>query len=430
MLTALNRIVLTAGAMLALGPRAGARAENWARFRGPGGLGHTPERDLPIRWGGKTNENVLWRSALTGQGHASPIVWEDRVFVCTVHWPASVSDRKKVIPEHHVLCYRAGDGRRLWDRTIRPGPWLRTDFRSGPGGGYAACTPTTDGKLVFCAFGSSVIAAVDFRGNVVWRKEILPHTFDVTVGSSPVLYGDTVILLCAMSVKKDSRIVAFRKDSGAVKWQRKLPATGFGHGTPILFEVRGKPQMVFAASAMNTTPDAIQGFDPANGEIIWWARGSGDATSPAYGGGVVYCDSGRGGPGTAVDPTGRGDVTATHVKWTIRRVPSSISSPLIVGGHLYRLHGSHLGCWGLQTGKRIYSEHLKGISSIWASPVADGSGRIYFANAGRSYVIQAGGEFKVLAVNDLHDGSHPSPAVANGRMFLVGAEYVHCVGRK
>jgi len=426
----LRRTVAWVAGLLVLGLAVSGRAENWARFRGPGGLGHTPEKNLPIRWGGKDKENVLWRADLKGQGHASPIVWGDRVFVCTVFWPASVTDRKKVIPEHHVLCYGAADGRLLWDRTIRPGPWVRTDFRSGPGGGYAAPTPTTDGKLVFVAYGSSVMAALDFAGKVVWRKEIKPRTFDVTLGSSPVLYKDAVILLCAMARKQDSRLVAFRKDTGEVAWQTPLPTVAFGHSTPIVFQAGGRWQVVFVASGISTKPDGLQSFDPANGKRLWWARGSGDASSPAYGGGVVYCDSGRGGPGTAVDPTGTGDVTATHTRWTIRSMPSGISSPLIAGGHLYRLHGSSLGCWDLKTGKRVYSERLKGISSPWASPIADANGRIYFANAGKSYVIQAGEEFKVLAVNDLGDGSHPSPAVAEGRMFLVGKKYVHCLGKK
>ena len=157
-----------------------ARGEEWPGFRGPTGLGYSRQKALPITWGGPQQKNVLWKSPLVGEGHASPIVWDDHVFVCTASWKKSVQDRKKVIPEHHVLCYRAADGKQLWDVAVKPGPWLRTDFRSGPGGGYAAPTPTTDGKLVYVVFGSSVIAAIDFKGKVIWRREIKPHTFDVT----------------------------------------------------------------------------------------------------------------------------------------------------------------------------------------------------------------------------------------------------------
>src|SRR3954453_487306 len=191
------KVLVTTLALLA-GPSAPGRGEEWPMFRGPTGLGYTEVRNLPLTWGGPGDQGVLWKAPLKGQGHASPIVWDNNVFVCTAFWPADVSERVKVIPEHHVCCYQAGDGKLRWDVNVPPGPWLRSDFRSGAGGGYAAPTPATDGKLVYCAFGSAVLAALDFEGKIVWRKEIVPYTFDVTLGTSPILYDDTVILFCAM----------------------------------------------------------------------------------------------------------------------------------------------------------------------------------------------------------------------------------------
>lgn len=72
--------------------------DNWPQFRGPTGLGTTEEKDLPLKWGGPRRENVLWQSSLVGQGHASPVVWGDSVFVCTVRWPASVTVRREGHP--------------------------------------------------------------------------------------------------------------------------------------------------------------------------------------------------------------------------------------------------------------------------------------------------------------------------------------------
>ena len=404
---------------------------NWPGFRGPTGLGYTTEENLPIVWGGPVNENVLWSSPLPGQGHASPIVWDHAVIVCTIQWPDGVQDRKKVIPEHHVTCYRTTNGELLWDTLVPPGPWLRTDFRSGPGGGYAAATPVTDGKLIYCAFASSVLAAVDFQGNIIWRKEIIPYSFDVTLGSSPVLYGDTVILFCAMAKPEDSRVVAFDKTTGDLKYERKFPNMQFGHSTPLIIQVDNKPQMLLLASGMKEADDALQSLDPVNGKLLWWCRGEGDASSPAYGQGLVYFDDGRGGTGVAVDPTGSGDVSETHIRWTIRQRGEALSSPIIVGNYLYRLRTpGFLQCWDMAAGKEIYSERLKDISSTWASPIADPKGRLFFANAGKSYVVQTGPEFRVLAANDLGDGNHPSPAAANGRLFLVGTKNIYCIGIK
>ena len=407
-----------------------ARADEWPQFRGPSGLGYTSEKNLPLKWGGEKGENIAWKSPLIGEGHASPIVWGDRVFVCTVRWAGGKPDAS-VIPEHHVACYAAADGKQLWDRSVDPGPWRREDFRSGPGGGYAAPTPVTDGKQVFVVFGSSVMAALDFEGKVAWRQEIKPHTFDVTIGSSPVLFGDTIIMLCAMAKASDSRLVAFAKADGALKWETKLPKTGFAHSTPILIDVKGKPQLIIIASGMGSKDEALQSFDPADGRRLWWCKAAGDASSPAYGSGIVYTDSGRGGSGTAVDPTGEGDVTATHVKWTSGSMPESIGSPIIVGEHVVRLHsGGVVKVWKVADGMETDKQRLEGVGSSWASPIADGDGRLYFASGGKSYVLQSGPQLKVLAVNDLRDPNHASPAVSNGRLFIMGLKNLYCIAEK
>lgn len=410
---------------------AAAHGEDWPQFRGPTGLGYTTQTKLPTKWGGTDNENVLWKSPLVGEGHASPIVSGERLIVCTAHWAEAVKDRKAVIPEHHVLCYSTTDGKLLWDTIVEPGPWLRSDFRSGPGGGYAAPTPATDGQRVYVVFGSSVIAALDFEGRVVWRKEIAPHTFDVTVGSSPVLFEDSVLMLCAMANKKDSRLIAYDKADGSIRWEVALPQAGFAHSTPLKIDVGGKPQLVIAASGGGEADRGIQGLDPRNGEALWWCRGGGEAASPAFGAGVLYCDNGRGGPGVAIDPSGLGDVTKTHIKWRVNQVPEAIGSPIIVGQRVYRLHTPNiLKCWRADSGEQVYAQRLEGLTSTWASPIADAAGRLYVATAGVSYVIQTGDEFHVLARNDLGDPNHASPAVANGKLFLVGTRQVFCLGTK
>ncbi len=421
----------TLALLLASALATSVRGENWPQFRGPTGLGHSTDADLPITWGEPDGKNVPWKSPLIGDGHASPIVWGDRVFVCTAHWPATVTDRAQAIPEHHVICHSASDGKQLWDSQVPPGPWLRGDFRSGTGGGYAAPTPATDGKLVYVAFGSSVLAALDWDGKLAWRYEIKPFNFDVTLGSSPVLYEDTVIMLCAMSRREDTRLVALDKQSGEIKWEQKLPTTGFAHTTPIIIRVADHPQMIVLASGGGPSDEGLQSFDPASGKRIWWCRTGGEAASPAYGAGILYADSGRGGPGVAVDPTGQGDVFKTHVKWNIDQVPEAIGSPIIVGDYVYRLHTPGvLKCWKAATGEQVYAERLQGITSTWASPVADAAGNLFFASAGKSYVIRSGPEFKVLAMNDLNDANHASPAISAGRLYLVGAKQIYCIGKR
>lgn len=407
------------------------RAEDWPQFRGPTGLGYTSEKDLPLKWDAKTGENILWSAALPGEGHASPIITGDRIITTTVTW-SDDPEKRKGIPEHHITCFSLADGKQAWDTKLKPGMWVRSDFRSGAGGGYAAPTPCTDGKLIFVAFGSAVIAAVDLGGNIVWRKDLVPYTFDVTIGTSPVLYGDTVILLCAMAKKEDSRLVAFDKQTGEVRWETKLPTVGFGHSTPLLIDVNGKKQLLVLASAMKVEPEGLQSFDPEDGKRIWWCKGGGDASSPAYDGkSLLYFDSGRGGAGFAVDATGTGDVSATHVKWSVTKLKEAIGSPVFFDGYLYRIQSPGvLRCFKASDGEEVYTKPLDGIGSTWASPIVDGGGHLIFANGGRSYVVKAGPEFEVVATNELGDTNHCSAAVAPGRLVIEGRKKLYCIGKK
>lgn len=398
--------------LLLLVVSAGASAADWSQFRGPTGLGQTAERDLPLTWNAKSGENIAWRAPLpkSDNPYSSPIVSGDRVFVtCATNQPVT----------HRVLCLAKADGKLLWEAAIEPGPLLLKDLR----GGYGAPTPCTDGRRIYVVFGSAVIAALDFDGKLVWRKELVNYAFDVALGASPILFGDTVVLDCDQTGKTSS-IVAFDQATGAVRWEAKRPDTGFTHSTPVIVSVGGRPQMLVSASA------ALQGLDPANGKILWWCAAPGDASSPAFGGGLVFSDSGRGGKAVCVDPTGEGDVIKTHLKWTFPQIPEGLSSPLIVGGFIWRTHNPEIvKCLKLADGLPAFSERLPGVST-WASPIATDDGRIYFASAGRSYVLKAGDKLEVLATNEIGEENRASAAVSDGRIFLRGDKNLYCIQKK
>jgi outer membrane protein assembly factor BamB len=391
-------------------------------------MGHSQHKDLPLTWGGNKQENILWKVPLVesddkvqlDQNQSSPIVVGERVFVTASWWPAQTPQSQ--FPEHHVICFAVKDGQRLWDTTIPPGPWLLKDLR----GGYTAPTPASDGEHVYVLFGSAVLAALDLKGELLWRKTIEPHDFDVCIGTSPVLFKDTVLVMCEQ-LKRQSSVRAFDTKTGALGWEAKRPDADWTHSTPVIARIGGQPQLLVAAA------NAVEGLDLTSGKRIWWCASSkriGDTPSVVVDGNIVYCDSGRGGPGLAVDPTGSGDVTATHVKWKLANVPEGFSSPLIIGDYLYRLHNpAILKCWELATGKQVYAERLEGVSTS-SSPIATPDGRIYCASAGRSYVVQAGPRFEVLAVNELNDAGQASAAVADARIYVKGKQFLWCVGKR
>jgi outer membrane protein assembly factor BamB len=192
----------------------------------------------------------------------------------------------------------------------------------------------------------------------------------------------------------------------------------------VIIDVAGQSQMLVSASA------ALQAFDPATGKILWWCAAQGDASSPAFGGGLVFSDSGRGGKAVCVDPTGTGEVTRTHLKWTFPQIPEGLSSAIIVGDRVWRTHNPEIvKCIMLASGQLAFTERLPGIST-WASPFATPDGRIYFASAGKSYVIRAADKLEVLATNEIGEEARASAAVSNGSIFIRSPKKLYCIRKK
>jgi outer membrane protein assembly factor BamB len=381
----------------------------WPRFRGPTGDGVTFEKNLPTTW--SATNGVLWKVDLpkAHNPYSSPIVWKDKVFVATA---GDNADSQK------LLCYAATDGKPLWETAVAAGPLKQLDMR----GGFNCPTPCTDGERVYAAFGSSVLAAIDMHGREVWHQNIEGVNYDVSMASSPVLFGDLVIQSCA--APGPSCLMAFACRTGALKYKAPQPS-GWSHSTPVLLNVDpGQPWLV------TSSPKALYGLNPATGQEIWHLQQFGDIVSPVYGDGLIYCDSGRGGTGAAmaVEPKSKGDL-AGNVKWKLDGLPGTMSSAVVCGGYLYRTtDGARLYCVEMATGKTAYTQTLPG-ASTWASPVATADGLVYFASGGTSYVVKAGPKFEVVATNDLGDPGQASPAVCKGHLFIRGGTKLWCIGR-
>jgi outer membrane protein assembly factor BamB len=395
---------------LSLFAHAHALAGNWPQFRGPTGMGMTDEKNLPTEWDGKTGKNVLWKSPLpiNTAPYSSPVVWGDRIFVTTT----KDADPK----DHHLLCFAKADGKQLWNVEVPVGLW-----KKGRNNGYP--TPAVDGERVYAMFGTAVIVAMDLEGKEVWRHELEKYEFDVAIGGSPIVVGEDVLLLCDLPNKKDSSLIALDRKTGKVHWQASRPEARYGHSTPVLADVGGKKQLLVSAG------HGLEGLDPADGKVIWSVNNDGDTSSPVFAAGLVYADSGRGGPGVAVDPSGSGDVTQTHVKWKLKGLSESLSSPVVSGDFLYRMLGERLRCFRLKDGEQVYEEKLPGADG-WASPIATADGLLYFATSGKSYVVKAGEKFEIVAKNDLGDPNRASAAISDGRIYLKGEKFLWCVGKK
>jgi len=399
-------------------------AENWPGFRGPGRQGISNEQDLPTQW--SATSNIIWKTAIAGEGWSSPIVFGDRVFVTTATDEGA---------SYHLLCLNRKTGTVLWDRQVlRQKPGHKQRFNS-----YASSTPVTDGKNVYVVAFDGSIAALSMEGKTVWMNRDFEYFSEHGLAVSPVLYKELLIVAFDPSSSgadpklgwqkpwDKAVVLALDKNTGKVRWQGKRGLSQIAHVSPQILSENGKDQLVSSAG------NAIQGFDLTTGERIWTVSSPGEGVVPSVviGDGLIFTASGFGIGTSAVRVVrtgGKGDVTATHIAWESTEDVPKIPSMLYVKPYLYILtEGGIAKCLKSATGEVLWRQRLGGKHS--ASPVwADG--KIYFlSDKGTTTVISDGAEFKVLAKNKLNEKCQASPAISQQQIFIRSAGHLYCIGR-
>lgn len=413
------------GLVVAAMPLPSAQAQDWSQFRGPGGLGVSPAKGLPLTWSAK--ENVVWKAELPGAGTSSPISVGSRVFLTCYsgynvpRQPRGDMDKLKL----HVVCLDRDSGKITWNKEVAPKLPEQATIRDEHG--YATSTPVADGEQVYVFFGKSGVFAFDFTGKQLWQADVGSGLSGWGSAPSPVLHGDLVIVNA--SVESES-LVALDKKTGKEKWRAKGIKESWN--TPLIVTSKdGKTELVVAIFGK------ILAFDPATGEQLWncdtdigWYM----VPSMVAHDGIVYCIGGRSGGSLAVRTGGKGDVTKTHRLWTGKK-GSNVSSPVFHDGHIYWMH-DNLGiayCAEAKSGKIVYEERVEGgVGQVYASPVLADGKLYYVSRFSRTFVVAASPKYERLAVNDLGDAStfNASPAIAGNRLYLRSDRFLYCVGRK
>ena len=277
-----------------------ARGENWPGWRGPRGDGTSLETGAPVYW--NATSNVLWKTELPGAGHASPIVWEDRIFTVT-----ALSDTQ----ERVLLCLDRPSGKILWQKTVLTAP-LESKHQLNS---HASSTPVTDGQLVYAAFldvRQMLVAAYDFSGNQKWLVHPGPFASKHGFCSSPILYGNKVIV--NGDHDGESYLVALDRQTGKTLWKTPRENHTRSYCVPLIRELAGRMQMVL------TGDKCVASYDPETGHQHWIIDGPTEqfVASPVYSEktGLLYITGGF--PDhhiLAIKPDGLGNVTKTHIAW-------------------------------------------------------------------------------------------------------------------
>jgi outer membrane protein assembly factor BamB len=390
----------------------GLSAEDWPQFRGPTGQGHSQEKGLPLEW--SETRNVSWKVPVAGTGWSSPVVGGGRVWLTTAR---EVSRGRLSL---RALAFDEATGRAIVDAEVFS---IRTGGPLHPKNSNASPTPILDGTRVYVHFGADGTAALSPDGAIVW-KTTLPYDSQHGNGGSPVLHDGLLIINCDGN-GGDAFVVALDAATGRERWRtnRRRPADQ-AYSTPLVIRV-GERDLVVSTGAYRAAA-----YDARTGEEVWRVSydGFSNVPRPVYGAGHVFLATGFNEPTLiAVRPDGRGDVTRTHVTWTLSRGAPYTPSPILVGTELYYLSDTGvLTCVDAESGKVLFQERVGGNYS--ASPVfADG--RIYFlSEEGAATVIAPGRTYRRLAVNTLDGSTLASIAVSNGALFIRSDRNLYRIG--
>lgn len=398
-----------------------ATAENWPCWRGPRGDGSSAEQNVPTAWNGATGENIAWKVPVPGNGHSSPIVWEDRLFLT-----ACVRDTQ----ERVLSCLDRQTGKTLWQQVVVKAPLEKKHNLNS----YASGTPATDGKLIYATFlaadeenrapGDLVVAAYDLDGQQKWL--VRPGRFSSVHGfcSSPILFEDMVII--NGDHDGDAYIVALKQTTGEEVWRFDRVNKTRSYCTPIIREIDGRTQMIFSGSKCVTS------LDPRTGKPHWHIQGPTEqfVASLVYDGKYVFLTAGF--PERhilAIDPTGAGDVTDTHIKWRTTKACSYVPSPVMASDYFLLASDDGIAsCFTAATGERHWMQRL---GKHYSASLVQANGLAYFlADDGICKVVRPGEELDVVAENPLGEYIYSSPAISQGQIFLRGEEHLYCVGKK
>ena len=429
---------------------------NWHHWRGPLTNGTAVNANPPVTW--SESENIRWKVPIPGLGHATPIIWDDKIFIQTAikvekteeeetennnetesvdenpfsgFLPQEQGNRGRggnqdIEPyQFRLITYNRSDGSILWEKTLReeaPHEGMHNDSS------YASNSPVTDGEHIYAYFGSRGLYCLDLTGDLIWEKDLgnMRKAGTFGEGSCPIIHDDKIVIL--QDQEGQSFIVALDKRTGDEIWKMERDERTTWT-SPIVVERNGTSQIIVPAT------NRTRSYDLANGDVLWECAGMTQNVipSPVYTDGHVYVISGfRGSSLQAIDlDIADGDITGTDaVVWEYNRDTPYVPSPMLSGDIIYFLKGNNgiLSAIDRNTGSIHYGpERVAGIGGVYSS-IAGAADRVYVASRnGTVTVLKDGSEFEVLAENKLDDSFNASPVFVGDELILRGAQYLYCI---
>ena len=419
-----------------------APEQNWPQFRGPGAVGVADGFPMRATWNvdpaaGK-DSGVLWRAEIPGLGHASPIIWKDRIYLATavpksgkpslrVGYYGDIAPAKDDDEQRWaILCLDRKNGKVKWEQTIRNAKPATVRHEKAS---HANTTLVTDGKYLVGCFGADGLYCMDLKGKLLWQKDL--GSINVKwrgfaawgYASSPALHKDRIVLLCDDT--KEPFLAAFSLADGKELWRTpRKEVCQNSWSTPFIYSDGARTQVV-----ANGYPFIVS-YDFETGKELWRLRGGGDipVPTPFVADGLLVLTNSHGGktPLFAVRPNATGDISLAegatsndHVAWSAPNGGAYISTPVMYNGYLYVAnYNGVVRCFDFKTGEKMYEERL-GTAATCSSSLVAADGKIYCpVEEGTVFVIKAGPKFEVLAKNDMGEPCLATPALSQGVLYI------------
>lgn len=424
-------------------------ADNWPQFRGQGASGISETQALPDTWNVPENQNILWKTAVPGLSHASPIIWNQHIFLVSAVSSKGDNDFKHGLygagtasddfssQRWEVHAYSLQTGALLWRQVAYEGePKSKRHIKAT----YANATPVTNGSVLVAMFGSEGVYAFDLEGNKLWQKDL----GDLNIGaynapdyewghaSSPVIHKDKVFLQCDTS--EQDFLVALDLKTGKELWRTvrdELPSWG----TPTIVD-GSTPELVANGS------NFIMGYDPQTGKELWRLGGSSQITAPTpiYTKDLILVSSGRRPvkPIFAIKRGSRGNLTLPQdqtsskaIAWSTTGRGPYMPTPIIVDDLLYSINNNGvLDCYQVNTGKEVYRQRINHAGGGFsASPVSAGGKLFLPSEDGDIFVVKTGTAFELVASNPMDELLMATPAISQGKMVVRGHQHLFAIAK-
>ena len=440
----------------------------WPQFRGPNGSGVAEGVAVPAEFNAK--KNVVWKTPVPF-ARSSPVVTADRIFL-------TASEADKLV----TIALDRKTGKLVWRSEVaraRQMPIFKANDAASP-------SPVSDGKNVYAFFGELGLISYGPDGKERWRVPLGPFNSFYGMGGSPVLAGNTLLMVC--DHRNGSFIIAIDARTGKELW--KTSRTNFeGYATPAIYKPKDGPAQVIVLGSQS-----VDAYSLDKGERLWWvmkvgsypkgvvvvgtdlvyvlAEGGDEPFFPPFDETLKQSDANKDqrihrdemasqkealehfgwldanndgyvdraeydfvrnsttlGHGlTAVRPSGRGDVTSSNVAWRLQKGYPNIPAPLIYQGVMYLMkEGGIVSSLDPVSGQVLKQGRTPdALEEYYASPVA-ADGKIFLVSAsGKVTVLKAGAQWEVLAVNALDDDVKATPALSDGRVYVRTRSALYC----